>query len=212
MRRLIPYPNSEEIKIEIDLMNELKNLYSTKEGRTLAYQNANRYYGINATMVDKLAENKLIIFYYLDDENKEIWYEEIEQLNLINGKYSIKYPKEDIKILPEDYSNCWVSPEGKVYFCAKEKHIKSSYIILKRILKEKDILNSEIELESKGWFKIGSSYIMIGSDYNKFKFTQKQIDTLFEIAQIIPIEFMGETYNKSNYSELLKKAEKLQLI
>jgi len=49
-------------------------------------------------------------------------------------------------------------------------------------------------------------------DEEQFRFTQKQIDALFEITLLIEIRLLGRKYNQTNFSLFLKEIEEHQLV
>jgi hypothetical protein len=82
----------------------------------------------------------------------------------------------------------WVSPTGEFYGCCYTGHIDLSYEIVKGLLNIDDFDNSELELEKRGWLKIGGGgevcYFERGIKNSKsgeeFELTQAQIDTLHD--------------------------------
>lgn len=119
----------------------------------------------------------------------------------IENKQKIEPPIPDTKFKSH---LGWVSPTGEYYGCCFTGHIDLSYEIVKGLLNIDDFDNSELELEKRGWLKIGSGgkecYFETGIKNSKtgeeFKLTQAQIDTLHDWATTLKRPFPSHLLEK----------------
>jgi len=141
---------------------ERKIIRIYKRNQILAFQTANRDYGLNATVVRYLVDG--IGEVYRVGKNGHL-------------RFRTNSPKKDHDQC--SFDNAWISPEGDIYPTYYQGHIHRADGLQEEGIMPTDVSNPVVWLQEHGWISITENHLLL---FGYADITREQIATLKEMV------------------------------